>query len=158
MDSAEMRKELYKIKGLGEVTINRIVDHFEKQKFVNPCDEYCYSWDGENYSNGVFKTEEEAIATAKVDDPNAEEVWVGIAVKPKLRWFSNEEQIIDSMIDNLREDCGEYAEDGLDITSEQEVELGKMLDKAVEEWIDKYHIKPSCFTVIDCGLHVLKDN
>ena len=29
---------------------------------------YCYSWNGEDYSNGLFDTEEEAIENARIDE------------------------------------------------------------------------------------------
>lgn len=158
MNTLEMRKELKNIKGLGDVTITRIVEHFEKKELIKPSKQWCYSWDGENYSNGLFDSKEEALKDAKDSMTDAEEVYIGIAVSPKLRWVSNEEQIIESMNENLYDDCGEYAEEGLEVTTEQEVDLGRMIDKAVEEWIDKHHIRPTCYSVIEDCLHVFEEN
>ena len=118
---------------------------------------YCYSFDGNNYDSGLFETKKEAIESAKKDRPEEENVWIGTAVKPTLRWNSCEEEIIESIQEDLYDQCGEYAEGQLDdITNKQELDLAKMIDEAVAKWIKKYDIKPSCYTVADCGLHELK--
>lgn len=117
---------------------------------------YCYSWDGTNYSNGPFNSEEEAIADAKETNTSAEEVWIGTITEPKLRWFSNEEGIIDSMYENLREDCGDFADD-FEIPLEQERELASMIDETVQKWIEKNHIKPDCYQVLDGALYTIRE-
>lgn len=155
MNSREMRIELSKIKGLGNTMINRIAEHFEKQNLLKPAEQYCYSWNGEDYGYGLFDSIEDAIKDAKQSWPERNAVYIGIAVEPGLRWFSNEEDIICSMEENLRDECGEYAENALDITDEMETVLGKMIDETIEKWINKYHIKPNCFTVINSQLYQL---
>ena len=117
---------------------------------------YCYSWNGEDYSNGLFDTEEEAIEDARSSDPDAEEVWIGTATEPTLTWNSNEEEIIESIHENLADECGDYAE-SFEISTEDELDLATMIDETVKKWIDKHKIKPSCYTVIDGGLYVLKE-
>lgn len=154
MNIKEMRKELFKINGIGNVTVGRIIDHFEKHNLLVPEPQYCYSWDGENYSLGLFDTVEDALKDAK-ESSDKKEVYIGQAVFPELAWFSCEEEIILSMEENLRNECGEYAEDALDITNEMESDLSSMIDKTVQEWIDKYRIKPTCYTVIDSRLYQL---
>lgn len=154
MNIKEMRKELLKINGLGNVTVDRIIGHFEKHNLLVPEPQYCYSWNGEDYSFELFDTVEDALKDAKASD-DKKEVYVGQAVIPKLAWFAHEEEIILSMEENLRSECGEYAEDALDITNEMESDLSGMIDKTVQEWIDKYHIKPNCFTVIGSKLYQL---
>ncbi len=134
--------------------IDGMYSNYEVKKDVPK--QYCYSWDGENYSHGLFDSEEEAIAEAKESDLDAQEVYVGIAVTPELRWNSNEEDIIYSMHENLWEDCGEYADDALDITNEQNHDLARMLDETVKKWIEKHRIVPSCYYVIESGLHVFE--
>ena len=122
-------------------------------------EKYCYSFIGENYDSGLFETRKEAIESAKKDRPEEENVWVGIVVKPTLRWNSCEEEIIESMQEDLYDQCGEYAEGQLDdITNEQELALAKMIDEAVEKWINKYNIKTSCYTVENCKLHNLDES
>lgn len=109
---------------------------------------YCWSSDGEYY-NGSFDTEQEAIEDAKetVNDV-CEEVYVGICESPVLSWNSNEEEIIESMYDNLYEECGEVSEI-FEITREQELELANRIDKCVEQWIKDMKIKPNCWTVVN---------
>ena len=109
---------------------------------------YCWSSDGEHY-NGSFDTEQETIEDAKetVNDV-CEEIYVGICKEPVLSWNSNEEEIIESMYDNLYEECGEASE-SFEITREQELKLANRIDKCVEQWIKDMKIKPNCWTVIN---------
>lgn len=109
---------------------------------------YCWSSDGEYY-NGSFDTEQEAIEDAKetVNDV-CEEVYVGTCKEPVLSWNSNEEEIIESMYDNLYEECGEVSE-SFEITREQELELANRIDKCVKQWIKDMKIKPNCWTVVN---------
>lgn len=108
---------------------------------------YCYSWNDENY-NGSFDTEREAIADAKIDRPYAEYVYIGTCTEPTLRWHSNEERIIESIIDNLSEDVGEAA-DNFEVSTADELELARMIDEVVATWIEQQGIKPSCYMVLD---------
>lgn len=109
--------------------------------------EYCYSWDGEMYY-GQYKSEQEALNEAKKDRKDAKQVYVGTCTDPILRWSINEEDIIESIGENLCEDVGEAAEN-FEITIEQEIELAKMIDETVEAWIKQEQIKPSCYKVLD---------
>lgn len=108
---------------------------------------YCYSWDGEHY-HGEFDTEQEAIEDAKKDKPFAESVYIGTCTEPELKWHSNEEIIIESMQECLLDDVGEYAE-CFDVSSEDEILLGKMIDEVVATWIEERNIKPNCYAVLD---------
>lgn len=109
---------------------------------------YCWSVDGEYYT-GDFNTEKEAIKDAKeyVED-TCEEVYIGTCEEPVLSWNSNEEEIIESMYDNLCEECGESSE-SFEITREQELELANRIDKCVAQWIKDMKIKPNCWTVVN---------
>ncbi|MEI3218485.1 MAG: hypothetical protein V8S08_01235 [Lachnoclostridium sp.] len=108
---------------------------------------YCHSRDGEIYF-GEFDSEEEVIKDAKGSYPDAQEVYIGTCTKPTLRWVSNEDQIIESIKENLGEDVGEVAEN-FEATPEQEVELGRMIDETVEAWIAQEKIEPQCYQVLD---------
>lgn len=114
---------------------------------------YCWSYDGEYYT-GSFKTEQEAIEDAKecVGD-TCEEVYVGTCKEAVLSWNINEEDIIESMYNNLYEECGEVSE-SFEITKEQAIELFKRIDKCVEQWIKDMKIKPNCWTV--ANVHLVK--
>ena len=117
--------------------------------------DYCYSFDGERYY-GEFESEDEAIKAAKRDDPDRNNVYIGTATEPVLRWNSNEEQIIESIMDNLADDVGEWAEN-FDVSSEDELALAKMIDEAVEAWINQNKIHPNCYQVLDDHEVSLKD-
>lgn len=108
---------------------------------------YCHSNDGEIYY-GEFDTEKEAIEDAKGSYPGNNEVYIGTATEPVLRWSSNEEEIISSIIDNLHDDVGEFAEN-FEVSSDQELELARMIDETVKKWIEKEKIEPSCYQVLD---------
>lgn len=115
---------------------------------------YCHSVDGELY-NGMFDTEEEAMEDARGSYPDLEEIYIGTCTESTLRWISNEDQIIDSIIENLYEDVGEFAEN-FEVTSEQEVKLGRMIDETVKAWIAQENIKPNCYQVLDGHIVSLK--
>lgn len=108
---------------------------------------YCHSNDGEFY-HGEFETEQEAIADAKESYPGESEVYIGTCTKPVLRWYSNEEEIVESIIENLSEDVGEVAE-SFEVSQDQERELAKMIDETVKTWIEKEKIEPPCYQVMD---------
>lgn len=109
---------------------------------------YCWSYDGECYT-GSFNSEIEAIEDAKecVGDI-CEEVYIGTCEKPTLSWNSNEEEIIQSIYDNLYEECGEVSE-SFEITREQELELANRIDKCVKQWIKDMRIKPNCWAIVN---------
>lgn len=114
--------------------------------------QYCYSWDGENYSNGLFATKEEAVLDAKAVKQMAgydeKEVYVAQAIMPDLSWNSNVEYIFESMLEDLHEQCREYADGALGITEEMEQDLEKRLSSQVRQWIAKYKIKPTCYKAV----------
>lgn len=109
--------------------------------------EFCYSWYGEMYY-GQYESEQEALNEAKKERKDAKQVYIGTCTEPILRWSSNEEDIIESISENLGEDVGEAAEN-FEITIEQERELARMIDETVEAWIKQEKIKPSCYQVLD---------
>ena len=113
----------------------------------NISDKYCYSWDEEMYY-GEYDSEQEAIDDAKGDCPDKEYVYIGTCTEPKLTWCSNEEKIIESIMDNLSDDVGEAAEN-FEVDIEDELELARMIDETVETWIIQNKIKPSCYMVLD---------
>lgn len=108
---------------------------------------YCYSNDGEIYY-GEFDTEKEAIEDAKGSYPENNEIYIGTVTEAVLRWNSNEEEIISSIIDNLYDDVGESAEN-FEVSLDQELELARMIDETVKKWIEKEKIEPSCYQVLD---------
>lgn len=109
---------------------------------------YCWSVDGEYYT-GDFNTEQKAIKDAKecVGDI-CEEVYIGTCEKVVLSWNCNEEEIIESMYDNLYEECGEASEN-FNVTREQELELANRINRCVKQWIKDMKIKPNCWGVVN---------
>lgn len=110
-------------------------------------EKYCHSSDGEVYY-GAFDTEQEALEDAKETYLDDEQCYIVTATEPELRWCTNEEHIIESIVDNLCEEVGEVAEN-FEVTTEQELELARMIDETVKLWIKKENIKPQCYSVLD---------
>ncbi len=104
---------------------------------------YCHSNDGELYY-GEFDTEQDA----KESYPGESEIYIGTCTKPVFRWDSYEEEIIDSIRDNLSEDVGEAAEN-FAVSVQQKLELARMIDETVKAWIEQEDIDPSCYCVLD---------
>lgn len=109
--------------------------------------EYSFSKQGE-YFEGRFSTKAEAIKQALASYKDIETVYIGKVEEPALTWNSNEDCITESMYEGLYDQCGEAAE-CFEVTEEQELALGKMIDEAVKAWIDKEKIVPSCWRVVD---------
>lgn len=109
--------------------------------------EYSFSKRGE-YFEGRFSTKAEAIKQALASYKDIETVYIGKVEEPVLAWNSNEDSITESMYEGLYDQCGEAAE-CFEVTEEQELALGKMIDEAVKAWIDKEKIVPSCWRVVD---------
>lgn len=131
-------------------TIKEVLAPEESEREPEPV-QYCFSWDGEEYYSELYQTKEEALQDARAEKQtyrfDEKEVYIAQAAIPNLCWNSNTEYILVSMIEDLIERCGEDGEDGLEVTEEQEAALGKMIDKAVSEWITRYKIKPTCYEV-----------
>lgn len=110
---------------------------------------YCWSYDGECYE-GLFDTEKEAIEDAKGSFMSEREdaVYIGICETPILSWVTHEEEIVESIYEDLYEQCGEASEN-FEITREQELELANRIDKCVEQWIKDMKIKPNCWKVVN---------
>lgn len=109
--------------------------------------EYSFSKRGE-YFEGRFSTKAEAIKQALASYKDIETVYIGKVEEPVLTWNSNEDYITESIYEGLYDQCGEAAE-CFEVTEEQELALGKMIDEAVKAWIDKEKIAPSCWRVVD---------
>lgn len=116
-------------------------------------DKWCYSWDGEDYSNGLYESEKEAIDKAR-EENSLGEVWIAKGYKPELRWSFAEDEILVSMEESLTDDCGEYAECALDhVTEEQQKDLSNMIDEAIQSWVKKHNIEPQCWAICDKYLY-----
>lgn len=117
---------------------------------------YCYSWDDERYQ-GKYDTEEKALDAAKRDKPEEDEVYIGTCTEPEFKWRSCEEDIIESIEENLFDDVGEAAEN-FEVSRENEIELAKMIDETVMRWIEKNNITPDCYSVLDGHLVSIVQN
>ncbi len=116
-------------------------------------EKWCYSWDGEDYSSGLFNTEKEAIDEARKKD-SLGEVWIAKASKLELKWNFAEDEILMFMEENLEDECGEYGECALDhVTEEQAKDLANMIDEAIQAWVKKHKIEPQCYSVYDSYLY-----
>jgi hypothetical protein len=94
--------------------------------------------------NEEFDTREEAIEAGKeaaLDDGEITSFYIGRIVDfiPHV----NPYRIIDDLVEDTGEECGEVSDSFLDtVTKEQILRLGEMLDKTLNEWLDETNNQP----------------
>lgn len=125
-------------------------DDFYKQyqKQEENQDRWCYSLNGTDFLSDFFDTKEQAIEYAKriYKDEPVIVIWVGKAIEPDFKWDIDGQHFIESIIENLENDVGEWAE-CFSVTAEEERALTEMINEAVNKWIEKYNIKPNCYNM-----------
>ena len=121
---------------------------------------WAYSFNDESYY-GSYNSREEAIQAAKreieaeKEDPVpfptiSEKLYTGEKIDPVLRWRDMAEYYIESMQENLDDDCGGtwsgvFSED--QVTNEDIEALDKKLNTAVEKGTKERHIEPGFFLI-----------
>lgn len=111
--------------------------------------EYCYSWNGEDFNSGLFKSAEEALAEAAEENDNGHPlVHVGKASRPSnSRFFPDASDLIEHM-GNQAADCGgEYAADYPDVSADAIADLDKQLESLLSAWCDKHGVGPSFYQI-----------
>lgn len=108
-----------------------------------------YSYDGKYY-RGTFDNTAEALEEAMNDIKNMREkptkIFVGQCdiFRPSISSYD----AIDAVQCQAADECGEYGEDYLDeVTREQREDLEERMNKAFQEWIDKYNLYPWFYTI-----------
>nr|DAX12850.1 MAG TPA: hypothetical protein [Caudoviricetes sp.] len=108
--------------------------------------EWCISTDGE-YFFDVYDSKEEAIENLR-DSYN--DGYIGKCVEIE---FAEEDiipyiEIGHILSETLSDEVGEASEDW-EFTTEQEEEISQIVAKAVIDYINKNHLQPRCYKVID---------
>lgn len=108
--------------------------------------EWCISTDGE-YFFDVYDSKEEAIENLR-DSYN--DGYIGKCVEIE---FAEEDiishiEIVHILSETLSDEVGEASEDW-EFTTEQEEEISQIVAKAVIDYINKNHLQPRCYKVID---------
>lgn len=107
--------------------------------------EYCYSFDGEYfYRSG--NSEKTAIEDARYDNPESNEVYVGICEDVELEWSDLAEDVINSMLYHL-EYYTECPDSIFDISEDEQSKLNQIINIAIKKWITENNIKSNCFMV-----------
>ena len=109
---------------------------------------WCVSSNGETFGDADFSSREEALEECKKDDDYN---YVGRAVKlefTETNINAHVESIIEDMYDSLSDECGDVAENW-QISTEEEIELGKRIAKVVIDFINEKGLQPTCFSVVD---------
>lgn len=112
---------------------------------------YWLSADGENFTNGPYRTKELAIESAghELDLRPGDSFQVGRRVNfvPKI----NIEPIITQVRNDAMEECGdEHGGRFLDrITEAQENDLHKFLSNQFQKWLEDNHLEPNFFSIED---------
>lgn len=108
--------------------------------------EWCISTDGE-YFFDVYDSKEEAIENLR-DSYN--DGYIGRCVDIR---FAEEDiishiEIVHILSETLSDEVGEASEDW-EFTTEQEEEISQIVAKAIIDYINKNHLQPRCYKVID---------
>lgn len=117
------------------------------------------SRDEEHYSASVgHDTREQAIAHAPVElgiEPG-DVFWTGRASVLLLPNISPSTILEQFRLD--LDDEGGDADEALDVSKEEEADLGVMLNKTVEAWAEKHEIKVNAYSVHDVEKHVVPES
>lgn len=111
-------------------------------------DIWCVSTDGENFFDNDYSSREEAIEAVKED--------YGAGYVGRCVWLKFDEGDISYSYDEvgyylgerLFDEVGEVAEIWK-MTCEEEIELSKILAKAVIKYINEHNLQPNCYKVVD---------
>lgn len=111
---------------------------------------YCISTDGERYE-GEYDTEADALAEA-FEDYDYESVTLGTTEgKAKISSYLTKwciEAMLENIIANAGDECGEISEEFLsDVSKDQLEELVGPVGKLLEEWADKHKLQPAFYSV-----------
>ncbi len=111
--------------------------------------EYCYSWNGEDFSRGVFDSIPAALADAAGDnDEGLGTVHVGEVSRPcNSLFYPDADDVIDHMITQADDYAGEYASDYPDVSAEEKADLSKQLEALLDAWCQKCGISPTFYQV-----------
>ncbi len=111
--------------------------------------EWCCCFDGENF-DGEYESREKAIEA--LEEANEFECkqfgFVGTIERPNMSFCSNEEAIIESIIDGLADEVGERADD-FEVDIEDERDLARRITETVKLWIKERNIKPNAYMVVN---------
>lgn len=113
--------------------------------------DWCYSYDNEIFDSGSFSTREEALIDAR---ENAEEgiefaYLANSAPYSNYTMYPDADIIIEHMYCQADDLGGDFANDYPDCPPEAEKELTEKLHKLLDEWCEKYEIKPSFYQVLN---------
>lgn len=111
--------------------------------------EYAYSFNEEDYT-GRLPSIEAAIAEAQECNEEASECWIGEVVPFEVTADHIGGEVCDRLQEIADDECGEFAEDWIDLSAEQKKELGQM----IVDFIDK-HSPVHFFTVKNVVRHSL---
>jgi len=112
---------------------------------------YCYSTDEEQF-RGEFNTREEALAEAR--DGRREAVWTAKCKPINIhRFFPDGDSVIEDMHERAYEEVGDVAEDWLECTKDQRIELTDGLLGVIDAWMDKHNLHARFWDVVDIIEH-----
>lgn len=107
--------------------------------------DWCYSFNGENYS-GSFETKEDAIAEAIAENETNETIWVGQAIAPTIS--VSPDHLIDEVYEDVRDQCGEYADGFLEhIDDKARKALEERVNAVFNTWLKEFEYEPTFYTV-----------
>lgn len=112
-------------------------------------DEYCYSFNGEDFVPGTYLNIKDALANA-AEENDCNVVYVGKVVRPvNSDFFPSASNVLQSMSESAYEKGREYAANYPDVSPEALLELEEQLKTLLDAWCNKYDVTPDFYEVID---------
>lgn len=114
---------------------------------------YSYSADEEIF-RGEFSTREAALEEAR-DGQNDMTVWTGVCEAIHVRrYMPDGDDLIERMVEQAYDDCGEASESWLDsVSKEQRAELTEGVRSLIEAWLDKHKLNANFWNVVNIIEH-----
>jgi len=119
-----------------------------------------YVWSlSEIFNSTEFDTVEDALKDATQDEGTGAIVNIGKIKAVDIKSLINTHRIIDDAQEKVYDQCGEAAEDFLsDITEQQEAEIQDVFAIAFEDWLERNHLMPEFYAVVDIKEYTTKEN
>ena len=110
---------------------------------------YSYSTDGEMF-HGLCASKEEAIEEGSADSIDSEDIYIGEAVEKTIGAYltnSHVANLLDSIIENAGEECGEATKGWLRLPKEELNNLTCQIQAVLEEWATQSGYQPNFYHV-----------
>ena len=109
---------------------------------------YVYSFDEESFRSDEFDTREEALESAKDENPDVATIWTGVPEPLNISSLVDADLVLEHAGENAAEEVGDLADDWPNIKPEKVKELNAIIASFIEE-----NDKPTFYAVKDVQRH-----